>query len=159
MGLLVLIRRWCLGLLTVASVLWYVLAGLPQPLMAEPAENIVIVANQLYPVSKLTKEQVQEIYLGRRTIEQFLRIRPIDQSDPAIRTAFLHSVMDLSKEAYIDHWNRLLFQQGGLPPLLKDSPDDVIKELLKTDGSIGYLWDQDWTQQSKLKVLLVVPVR
>jgi hypothetical protein len=158
MGLLVLIR--VLGLLTVASLLWCVLAGSPRPLIAETGEQqIVIVANQLYPVSKLTEEQVREIYLGRRTIEQFLRIRPIDQSDPTIRTAFLHSVLNLSKEAYIDHWNRLLFQQGGLPPLLKDSPGDVIKELLKTDGSIGYLWNHDWKQQSDLKVLLVIPVR
>jgi hypothetical protein len=152
-------RRRCLGLLTVASLLWCVLVVTAGPLLAEPAENIVIVANQLYPVSKLTMEQVQEIYLGRRTIEQFLRIRPIDQSDPTIRTAFLRSVLNLSKVAYIDHWNRLLFQQGGLPPLLKDSPEDVIKELLKTDGSIGYLWDQDWKMQSGLKVLLVIPVR
>ena len=149
-------RRLCL---LMAGLLWCVTAGPAPPLMAAPAERIVIVTNQLYPVSTLTKEEVREIYLGRRTIEQFFRIRPIDQSDPAIRTAFLRTVMDLSKEGYIDHWNRLLFQQGGLPPLLKDSPDDVVKELLKTDGSIGYLWEEEVQQQHGLKVLLVIPVR
>jgi hypothetical protein len=163
MGLLVLRGRRRLGTLMGISLLWgllwYALAGPAHPLIAAPADSIVIVTSQLYPVATLTKTDVREIYLGHRMIEQFLRIRPIDQSDPAIRTAFLQSVLNVSKEAYIDHWNRLLFQQGGLPPLLKDSPNAVIKELLNTDGSIGYLWGQDAAGQNGLKVLLVIPLK
>jgi hypothetical protein len=158
MGLLVLIRRRLLKAAVVLGLLWCGLADVPPPTV-EAANNLVIVASQLYPTSRLTKEEVREIYLGHRMIEQFLRIRPIDQSDPAIRTAFLQSVLSLSKDAYIDHWNRLLFQQGGLPPLLKDSPDDVIKELLKTDGAIAYLWEHDAAGQNGLKVLLVIPLK
>lgn len=162
MGLLVLRKRrpglrWGIGLC--CGLLWCALAGSASPLVAAQPDNLVIVASQLYPASRLTRGDVQEIYLGHRMIEQFLRIRPIDQSDPAIRTTFLQSVLNLSKDAYIDHWNRLLFQQGGLPPLLKDSPNDVIKELLKTDGAIGYLWERDAAGQNGLKVLLVIPLK
>jgi len=154
MGVLVLIRLRHLGSVAVAGLLCLILAG-----AAAAADSLVIVTNQRYPASRLTKEEAREIYLGRRTIEQFLPIRPIDQSDPAIRAAFLQTVLNLSREAYIDHWNRLMFQQGGLPPLLKESADDVVKELLKTDGSIGYLWSHDAEGQRELKVLLTLPVR
>jgi len=154
MGVLVLIRLRHLGSVAVAGLLCLILAG-----AAAAADSLVIVTNQRYPVSKLTREEVREIYLGRRIIEQFLRIRPIDQSEPAIRTAFLQTVLDMSREAYINHWNRLIFQQGGLPPLLKESPEEVVKELLETDGSVGYLWAHDAEEQSGLKVLLTLPVR
>jgi hypothetical protein len=145
------------------GVLWGVLccllAGAARPAIAAPDDRIVIVANRSYPVSALTKAETREIYLGLRTIEHFLRIRPIDQSDPAIRTAFLQTVLNLSKDAYIDHWNRLLFQQGGLPPILKDTPDEVVQELLKTDGAIGYLWGRDAEGRSGIKILLVIPTK
>ncbi|MBI3622259.1 MAG: hypothetical protein HY208_08755 [Nitrospirae bacterium] len=147
----------CRGVLW--GVLGCLLAGASGPAPAAPDDRIVIVANRFYPASSLTRSETREIYLGLRTIEQFLRIRPIDQSDPAIRAAFLQTVLNLSRETYIDHWNRLLFQQGGLPPLLKDSPDEVVQELLKTDGAIGYLWGRDAEGRNGLKILLVIPVR
>lgn len=143
------------------GVAWSLVWGLVVPTaQAAASDKIAIVANQLYPASSLTIEQVREIYLGRKTIEQFLRIRPIDQSDPIIRNTFLQRALDFSsKEAYIAYWNRLLFQKGGLPPLLKDSPDEVVKELIKTDGAIGYLWLENAQNRADLKILLVLPVR
>lgn len=140
---------------------WNLVWGLVVPTaQAAASDKIAIVANQHYPVPQLTIEQLREIYLGRKTIEQFLRIRPVDQSDPAIRNIFLQRGLDLaSRDVYITHWNRLLFQKGGLPPLLKDSPDDVVTELLKTDGAIGYLWLEDAQNRAGLKILLVFPVR
>jgi len=155
MGLLVLIRRRGALLLAAVAAVWCVAAA-PEP---APRDTLVIVSNHVFPASKLTREEVRDIYLGRRMIEQYLRIRPIDQSDQAIRTAFLQAIVGLSKPAYIDHWNRLLFQQGGLPPLLKDSPDELVSELLKLDGSIGYLWEEDAEGRRDLKVLLVVPLK
>ena len=159
MGVLVLSKLRRVGMVIAAGLLWSALSDGANPGAATAADSIVIVANQRYPASRLTREEVREIYLGRKVIEQYLRIRPIDQSDPVIRMAFLQTVLELSREAYIDHWNRLIFQQGGLPPLLKDSDDDVIKELLKTDGAIGYLWSHDAEGRPDLKILLMLPVR
>lgn len=141
----------------IAGVLWSGLWGVGWPAApAMAADPIAIVANELYPATHLTLEQVRDIYLGRKTIEEYLRIRPVDQADPQLRKLFLEKVLNLSKEAYIDYWNRHLFQKGGLPPLLKNSSEEVVKELLNVDGSIGYLWHKESQNRSGLKVLLIV---
>ena len=92
-------------------------------------------------------------------MSQHLRIRPVDQSDPLIRAVFLNTVLHRSKETYIDHWKQQMFREGGIPPMLHHSPDALVKELVKTDGAIGYLWLSEAKTRQELKILLEIPVR
>ena len=150
--------------LQIVSRMWPLVLGLACVLtmtgtQTAAAETLAIVANQRYPIDQLTLSQVQDIYLGRKQIERYLRIRPVDQSDPFIRAAFLNTVLHRSKETYINHWKQQMYREGGIPPMLRHSPDALIKELVKTDGAIGYLWLSKAKTRQELKILLEIPVR
>ena len=143
------------------------------------ADELVIISNQVYPVDKVSIGTVKDIYLGAKTKEGSVRIRAIDQNDPLIRKAFMELVLGTTIESFQSHWFKKIFQEGGnppvvkesskevielilsvssIPPLLKGSSKDVIEYVKNNSGAIGYVRKDEAAGVKGLKVLMSIDI-
>lgn len=160
-------------------ILYVIIVGLLLLHREVKAEELVIISNQVYPVDKVSIGTVKDIYLGEKTREGTIRIRPMDQSDSVIRKAFMELVLGITIDKYQSHWFKKVFQEGGnppvvkesskevievilsvssIPPQLKESSKDVIEYVKNNSGAIGYVWKYEAAGVKGLKVLMSIDV-
>lgn len=122
---------------------------------AQEAPRVVaFVAGSAFPVDTLTLDQIREIYLGRIEIVGGIRIKPVDQHErQPIRKAVLSSLLRLSRDQYIAHWNLHLFQEGGFTPLLRPGSREVLDTVKEIEGAVGYVWLDEARVQPQVKIL------
>ena len=53
------------------------------------AREIVIIANKDYPLNSISASVVKNIYLGEKTSEGGVKIKPMEQRDEAIKKRFI----------------------------------------------------------------------
>jgi len=121
------------------------------------AKEIAIIVNKNHPLARISTTELADIYRGQEEVVGGVRLKPIDQSDnQEIRSAFLGKVMRMSHEAYINYWNHRLFQEGGIPPLLKNNAAEVIQAVREKEGAIGYIWDSEAKGVDGIRVILTI---
>jgi ABC-type phosphate transport system substrate-binding protein len=122
--------------------------------------EMAIVARPDFPNDKITKEELRSIYLGEIQILHGVRILPIDQPQRhPIREAFLSQVLQMTRDQYLEYWNKRLYQKGGLTPLLEENPKKVIEAVKEKEGALGYVWMEEVQQDNQVKVLLTIDLR
>lgn len=127
-------RRPCTGLIALGLAL-NLNAG-----AAAMADVVAVVAADS-PVSALTKNEIADIFLGRR--KRFPNGEPavpIDQSEgSASRDEFYRAFTDKLPAQLAEHWSRVLFTGRGKPP--KAVPDGVAarKAVAANPQAIAYL--------------------
>lgn len=123
------------------------------------AGELVIIANKAYPADMITLESLKEIYLGEKTVEQSVRILPVNQEDPTIKKKFVEEVLGATIQRYDAFWFKKAFKDGVVPPVNRESSSDVILFLGREVGAIGYVWKSEAQGKSGIKVLLTIEVR
>lgn len=124
---------------------------LPLPAAAY-ADEIAIISNSAFPRSSLTTAQVKDIYLGKIEILDGVKIKPIDQKS-ALKKDFLSKILQLNDENYKSHWIKRVFREGGAPPAVKVSTDDVLSAVNEDKCAIGYISADEAKGKSGIKVL------
>lgn len=121
------------------------------------AKGIAVVANSAFPKDSLTAAQVKDIYLGKTGLLEGTKIQPIDQKDAdSIKGDFLKKVLETTADEYKVYWMKRAFREGGTPPGVKNSSDDVINTVRDGKGSIGYVWEDETKGRSGVKVILTI---
>ena len=122
------------------------------------AREIAIIANQDYPLSSISASAVKNIYLGEKTSEGGVKIKPMEQRDETIKKRFIEKVMGSTVDGYKAYWIKKFFQEGVTPPTAKGTPTEIIQAINQTSGAIGYVWVDDVKGDSGVKVLLKIEV-
>lgn len=123
------------------------------------ARELAVIANSAYPSGSITVSVLKEIYRGEKTAEGSVKIHPIDQKEPVIKKKFLEQIIGTTVDGYNGYWIKRVFQEGGIPPAIKGSTDEVIDTVKDEVGSIGYVWKSDSSDKKGIKVLLTVDVK
>src|SRR3990170_298833 len=76
------------------------------------AREIAIIANQDYPLSSISASAVKNIYLGEKTSEGGVKIKPMEQRDETIKKRFIEKVMGSTVDGYKAYWIKKFFQEG-----------------------------------------------
>lgn len=121
------------------------------------AEEIAIIANRAYPANHISLATLKEIYFGEKNTESGIRIKPYDQKSNRIRKKFLTKVLGVGEDGYNAYWIKKVFQEGGIPPVMKETSDEVIRTIKEEPGGIGYIWKYEG-DLSGIKILLTVEV-
>jgi ABC-type phosphate transport system substrate-binding protein len=122
--------------------------------------QMAIVARSDFPNNKISKEELKAIYLGEIQILHGVRILPIDQPHrQPIREAFLSQILKMTRDQYLEYWNKRLYQKGGLTPLLEENPRKVIEAVQEKEGALGYVWAEELQKDNKIKVLLTIDLK
>jgi len=135
------------------------LAGL---LLAAPAAlpaagpRLVIVVSPDSGVTKVTREEVRNIFLGRqKRLASGLAAVPVEQQvPPAVREHFYRVLVNKDLAEISAYWARLYFTGQARPPRGEPNAEDVIRAVAADPGAIGLV---EWTRQDgRVRVILDV---
>jgi ABC-type phosphate transport system substrate-binding protein len=97
--------------------------------------DVVVVVSAKSPASKLTKEQVADIFLGRST-----SMVPLDQAAGSpVRDQFYTKVAGQTAAQVKTLWAKLSFSGKGTPPKALGSDDEVKAQLAANPNAIAYM--------------------
>lgn len=104
-------------------------------------DDIVVIVSSLNSVKTLTRDHVEDIFLGR--MQQFpneQRALPIDQAEgSAVRERFNMEVLGRTSAQVRTHWARILFTGRGRPPRSVASNEDMLQAIAADVHAIGYI--------------------
>lgn len=116
--------------------------------------QVVVVVNPDSPIARLTRTEVVDLYMGRRTDLPNGRIAlPIDlPPDSPLRAAYYRALVDKTVSQVNAYWARLLFTGRATPPRVVPDTESVLQTISDNRDAIGYL-DQG-AIDSRVKVVL-----
>lgn len=103
------------------------------------AQTVVIISTK-NPISKLTKDQVSQIFLGQaRTFYTGGQAEPLDLPEATdLRKDFYDKALGKSPAQMKAHWSKLSFSGQGQPPKVL-SPAELVKLISENPKYIGYV--------------------
>ncbi|MEI6146877.1 MAG: phosphate ABC transporter substrate-binding protein [Methylococcales bacterium] len=105
------------------------------------SEPIVIVVSATSPVSKLDKEQVANLFLGKSSsFPDGSAAMPIEQTDnTAAHEEFHKQVTEKSASQLKSYWSKMIFSGKGTAPKEVSSNAELLKLLASNPAMIGYI--------------------
>lgn len=109
-------------------------------LEAQPRPYVVVV-NAENPVSAMPRAQVATLFLDRTSRwKGGFAAAPVDQSlTSPIREAFSKDVLGLTLPEVKNYWSKRMISAREFPPPVKSSDEEVIVDVAKNKGGIGYV--------------------
>jgi ABC-type phosphate transport system substrate-binding protein len=116
--------------------------------------DVVVVVSATSPIAALSKTQLVDIFLGKRThFPDGGDAVPIDQTEGSVaRDEFYRKFASMAPAQVRAFWSRIIFTGRGQPPRIADTVPELKKLLLTSPNAIGYV-DQSMVDSS-LKVVL-----
>jgi hypothetical protein len=161
MGLYILITRIRHG--TALSVLagslaWGVLSLSSLSVASAASSDLVFIAAKSFPADSLTLEDIQNIYLGKKRVVGRSIVVAVDQSEAEpIKLEFLKRVLRLSHAEYRAQLMKRRFQEGAVTPKFEPTSAAVLRDVVETEGAVGYVYRSEVESNPDVKVLAVVP--
>ena len=136
--------NWSRMILVVLFIAWAF------PVLAAP---VVVVTQDGTPVTTLSRDEVADLFLGKRIITVAGRdLTPLDVNDDFLRESFYQGVAGMSAMRVNAYWARLVFSAQGRPP--RKYPLSEVKKLVRSrSGLVTYLPSDD---ANGFKILLTV---
>lgn len=122
-------------------------------LLPGAASAATIVVNSEIDTTKLNGEQVELIYLGKKTLwDSGQRVVPVLVNEESEESKqFLENVLKKTVSQYRAYWKRRLFSGGGTVPKTFRSSGEVIEFVSKTPGAIGVV--HSGSKDNRVKVI------
>ncbi len=110
-------------------------------LVAPACAEVVVVISAKAGVSKLSQDEVINIFLGRhRKLPSGEAAQPYDlPASDKLRGDFYRRLVDKSPAEINAYWARLTFSGKTNPPQVSPSLQDLLKTLASVPGAVGYL--------------------
>lgn len=122
--------------------------------VAAEAGSVIIIANQDVPTASLRFDELQRIFLGKKTTWQDgKKIVPICLKSGTTHASFLRAYLDMNPSQFDIFWKQAVFTGTGRPPQSLEDEADVVQFIKKTAGAVGYI-DAD-TRRGTLKSIEV----
>ena len=111
------------------------------PGLGAVSADVVPVVSSRNPTTGLTKNQLMDIFMGRRTrFPDGSSAVPIDQSEgSAARDAFYARFADMSPAQLKAFWSKAIFTGRGEPPKTVATSLEAKKALIADPSAIGYV--------------------
>jgi ABC-type phosphate transport system substrate-binding protein len=103
--------------------------------------DVVPVVSSRSAITTLSKSQIVDIFLGRRTrFPDGTVAVPIDQTEgSAVRDQFYSSIADMSAAQLKAFWSKIIFTGRGQPPLAVPTSLEAKKALAANPSAISYI--------------------
>jgi len=102
--------------------------------------QVVVIISSKNPISKLTPDQVSQIFLGQaKTFYSGGQAVPLDQSEGAARREFYEKVTGKSPAQLKAYWSKLTFSGNAQPPQSLPDGHAVVKQVAENPKFIGYV--------------------
>ncbi|MGE3332762.1 MAG: substrate-binding domain-containing protein [Rhodospirillaceae bacterium] len=104
------------------------------------AKTIFVIGNPNVPVSALSQQDLEKIYLLRQAYwSDGNLIVPVNrEASSTLREFFSDVVLKQSPRSLSNYWNQMHFR-GKAPPIVQSSDESVAAFVRKIPGAIGYV--------------------
>lgn len=104
------------------------------------AGDIIIIGNKSVAESKLAKNDIKNIYLGKKTTwNDNEKIVFLTQDDTSISDEFLKEYVNKSASQFDSYWKAQVFSGKGTPPKSFASDSEMVQFVAQTKGALGYV--------------------
>lgn len=116
------------------------------------AEDIVVVVNQKNSVSKLSRDEVIDIYMGRnRQLPSGVTALPLDlPTTSPEREQFYFRLTGKSMSQINAYWARLILTGRASPPTLMHSQAEAMQMVTDNRSAVGYANRSSASSQAKV---------
>ncbi len=124
------------------------------PYSAALAEDSIIICNKNIPDSGLSKKELEDIFLGKKTRwsdEQKITFVILKGGEAHVN--FLSRYVDKTESQFIMYWKKMVFTGEGRLPKAFDTSDELLKYVSETSGAIGYV--PSHVASDRVKTLIV----
>lgn len=102
--------------------------------------QVVVIISAKNPISKLTPEQVSQIFLGQaKTFYSGAQAVPIDLAEGPTRREFYEKVTGKTPAQLKAYWSKLTFSGNAQPPQALADSQAVVKQVAENPKFIGYV--------------------
>lgn len=117
---------------------FWLLIGSNQPVSAS-GHDVILIASPDFPVNTLTRNEIKEIFLGKKKHLNGQIINFIILNSDFSQRSFLRNFLSKTNDQYNLYWKRQIFTGKGAPPKFFASADEVISHLKNTSNTIGFV--------------------
>ncbi|WP_341643503.1 hypothetical protein [Thauera sp. SDU_THAU2] len=134
---------------------WIALLAILLALGAHPAhaEEVLIVTARSGTVETLSRDEAEQLYLGRRATLATRISMLLDLPPGRTRDHFYRTLTDKNPSQIRAYWSRMVFTGRALPPKEAADAGDARRLLLENPGAIGYLPGR-YADDPELRILL-----
>lgn len=119
------------------------------------AQEIAVIVSAGNPLTALSADQVQQIFLGRPvSLPAGQRLVPVDQPDGKVRDAFYNKLLGRSPGQMKAYWSRIVFTGRGEPPAEMES-NRLLATIAADASMVSYVLRSE--ANSRVRVLLILP--
>ena len=114
---------------------------LAAPVRARADASLVIIVNVDSGVTRLTRQQAENIFMGRqKRLPSGLLALPVEQLlPPEARLRFYQYLVHLPITEVRAYWARMYFSGQAQPPRQTQSAEETIEVVMANRGAIGFL--------------------
>lgn len=136
--------------------LFATIAALASPVNSVSAQSgtIYVIANMNVPDNALTRNDIQDIYLGKKDKwSDSQKINVTDLNSEQCHKEFVQHYVKKTDIQFQNYWKRQIFIGQGQPPRGFSSDADLIDFVSRTSGAIGYSCTKP--DAGKVKILTI----
>jgi len=102
--------------------------------------SIIIITNKDTALSSITTDELQRIFLGKKTTwKDGRKIVPICLKSGRTHESFVRYYMDMNASQFDIFWKQAVFIGTGRPPKSLTDESDVVQFVMNTPGGVGYI--------------------
>ena len=104
------------------------------------AQDILIICNKNVSQDALSRDELQQIFLGRKTRwsdDQKISFAVMKSGD--IHNEFLKKMVDKTPSQYEAFWKKLIFSGQGKAPVSFNTPEEILAYVAATPGAVSYV--------------------
>ena len=119
-------------------------------------EAVVLVTHSAIAASSMTKQKIAELYDGSSKLigDTEARLYTLPADHPAT-LSFYKTVLNMTPQAFNQHWLKKMFAGGGSPPAKISSVQELIKVVSSTPGAVGFVSQSEGEKASGCRVIRV----
>lgn len=118
--------------------------------------DYTIIANSSVTEQKLSKQTLQDIFLGNiANWQNGDRILLATIRSGKANDAFLKDIIGRTRSQYNTYWKQIIFTGKGTPPQIFTSDSDIIDYVASNRGAIGYISSEPEEEIENIKIIKV----
>lgn len=147
-----IVMNWRIIPVLIALAFIGIAASGPSELFASSgsAGEVIVICNDSVTASSLSKDDIQEIFLGRKTRwDDGQKITLAILKEGPTNDLFLNEYVEKTPSQFLNYWKKQAFTGRGRVPDTFSTPEELADFVKKTPGAIGYIPPNAYQNQFK----------
>ena len=113
---------------------------------------VAVVVNDAGPLAGASDTDLRDIFLGKVRFIAGTPVQPVRGEGPSWGI-FLRSILGMTEQEFQLYWMRKSYEDGRLPPPIRNSAEGVLAFVASNPGAIGVVLVENWRATSGVRVL------